>query len=245
MVELDRMSWTDLRDRVAAGATTVIVPIGGTEQSGPHMALGKHNVRVAELARRIARDLGNAIVAPVIAYVPEGEIDPPTAHMRFAGTISIPEAAFESMLEGAGRSLRQHGFKDIVFIGDHGGYQKNEQRVADRLNAQWKGHGQARAHALLDYYRVTQSDYVAALKSQGHSTKEIGTHAGLADTSLSMAIDAGLVQADRLAQAGRVGAAEGVYGDPTHATAQLGRAGVDMIVRTSVENIRRLTANPR
>src|SRR6188472_967872 len=107
-VFLEDMTWTEVRDAIAAGRTTVIVPVGGTEQSGPHMALGKHNVRVKMLAGRIASELGNALVAPVVAYVPEGSIDPPAGHMRFAGTISIPEAAFETTLEYAARSFRRH-----------------------------------------------------------------------------------------------------------------------------------------
>ena len=47
------------------------------------MALGKHNRRVKLLSERIAVSLGNALVAPVIAYVPEGSLDPPSGHMRF------------------------------------------------------------------------------------------------------------------------------------------------------------------
>src|ERR1043166_7007351 len=89
-VYLEDLAWTEVREATKAGRTTIIVPVGGTEQSGPHIAVGKHNVRVRVLAGRIAQGLGNALVAPVIAYVPEGSIDPPTEHMRFAGTISIP-----------------------------------------------------------------------------------------------------------------------------------------------------------
>ena len=74
------------RDTIAAGKTTVIVPTGGTEQNGPHIVLGKHNYLVKYKAGEIAKQLGNALVAPVMAYVPEGEITPPTGHMRFAGT---------------------------------------------------------------------------------------------------------------------------------------------------------------
>src|SRR5947207_1744732 len=76
-VFLEELTWTELRDDIRAGKTTIIVPVGGTEQSGPHMALGKHNVRAKVLAGRIAESLGNALVAPVIAYVPEGSIEPP------------------------------------------------------------------------------------------------------------------------------------------------------------------------
>ena len=79
------------------------MPIGGTEQNGAHMVLGKHNVRAHVLADRIADALGNAIVAPTIAYVPEGSIHPPAAHMKYTGTISVPDAVFEGLLEAAAR----------------------------------------------------------------------------------------------------------------------------------------------
>ena len=98
-VFLEDLTWTELRDEIGAGKTTIIVPIGGTEQNGPAMALGKHNRRVKLLSERIAVSLGNALVAPVIAYVPEGNLSPPSGHMRFPGTISVPEAAFEAILE--------------------------------------------------------------------------------------------------------------------------------------------------
>jgi creatinine amidohydrolase len=238
---IEDMTWTELRDRLAAGATTVLVPIGGTEQSGPHMALGKHNVRARVLAGRIAEQLGNAVVAPVIAYVPEGSITPPAAHMRFIGTISIPDAAFEAVLEATARSFKQHGFRDVVFLGDHGGYQKDEERVANRLNREWAAQPGCRVHALVDYYRVTQTDYVAWLKSRGFTADEIGTHAGLADTALSLAIDPGLVRQDRLAQGPKERVRDGVYGDPRRATAELGRAGVERIIEKSVATLRELT----
>jgi creatinine amidohydrolase/Fe(II)-dependent formamide hydrolase-like protein len=240
-VFIDDMTWTELRDRIAAGSTTILVPIGGTEQSGPHMALGKHNVRAKALAERIARKLGNAVVAPVVAYVPEGAISPPAAHMRFTGTISISDATFESLLDSTARSFRQHGFHDVVFLGDHGSYQASEERVATRLNREWAANPACRVHALVDYYRVTQNAYVDWLKSRGYTLEEIGTHAGLADTALSLAIDPALVRLDGLAQGPKAGVKDGVHGDPRRATAELGQAGVDKIVETSVAEIRELT----
>ena len=63
-VYLQELSSSDVREALQAGKRTLIVPVGGTEQSGPHMALGKHNFRVHELAGRIAAQLGNALVAP-------------------------------------------------------------------------------------------------------------------------------------------------------------------------------------
>jgi creatinine amidohydrolase len=237
-VFIEEMTWTELRDRVAAGATVVIVPVGGTEQNGPHMALGKHNVRVKALSGMIALKLGNALVAPVIAYVPEGGLSPPTAHVRFPGTITLPEATFEKVLEYAARSFRLHGFRQIVFLGDHGGYRKSLKSVAERMNREWAA-SPFRVHAVDEYYRTSETAYVQALKSRGYRDEEIGTHAGLADTSLMLAIDPRLVRSDRLQPGDRLGRAEGVYGDPRRASAELGQLGVDAIVAATVDAIRR------
>src|ERR1700759_70305 len=127
-VFLEELAWTEVRGPIRAGKTTVIVPSGGTEQNGSHMALGKHNFRVRYLSEKIARSLGNALVAPVIAYVPEGGLAPATGHMRFPGTITVPEEAFDKILEYAARSFKLAGFHEIVFLGDHGSYQKDEDR---------------------------------------------------------------------------------------------------------------------
>ena len=237
-VFLEQLTWTELKDEIGAGKTTILIPIGGVEQSGPDMALGKHDVRVKALAEKIALQLGNALVAPVIAYVPEGGVNPPTAHMRFPGTITVPDQTFETVLEYAARSFKLAGFRDIVFLGDHGGYQRDEQVVADRLNAEWRK-SQTRAHALPEYYRTTQAEYVLALERKGYSMAEIGSHAGLADTSLMLAVDPDLVRTDRLPTDSRLTAANGVYGDPRRASAALGQLGVDLIVTRTVEAIRK------
>ena len=237
-VFLEELTWTEVRDAIAAGQTTAIVPIGGTEQSGPAIVLGKHNQRVKFLSGKIAQALGNAIVAPVIAYVPEGRIDPPSSHMRFAGTLSIPDELFERTLEYAARSLRAHGFRDIVLLGDHGGYQRDLKRVAERLNREWAASA-VRVHAMDEYYRASDEGFARLLRERGYGDNEIGTHAALADTSLMLAVDPGAVRTDVLKAGKPLGAAEGVYGgDPRRASAQLGQLGVDQIVSKTVAAIR-------
>jgi len=240
-VRVEDLPSTELRDQVRAGRTTIIVPIGGTEQNGAHMTLGKHNAQVKQLAETIARALGNALVAPVVAYAPEGEVAPPTAHMRYPGTITVPEDAFERVLEYATRSFRLHGFRDVVFLGDHGGCRKSEQAVADRLNREWAA-TPVRVHAVDEYYRVAATDYPQALKRRGFGDDEIGTHAGLADTSLALAVDPGLVRTDVLRSGAAIANADGVRGDPRRSTAELGQLGVDAIVARTVEAIRRSVA---
>ena len=169
-VRLEQLTSPEVKEAVAAGMTVAIVPIGGTEQNGPHMVLGKHNTRARLMAERIARELGNALVAPVVAYVPEGAIDPPAAHMRFAGTLTVPEPAFEKSLESVARSLRHHGFRTVVLLGDHGGYRRSLQRVASSVPG---------VFAAPEYYREMD-------------------HAGLDDTAMALALDPTLVRADRI-----------------------------------------------
>jgi creatinine amidohydrolase/Fe(II)-dependent formamide hydrolase-like protein len=240
-VFLEDLTWTELQTQMQAGKRTIIIPVGGTEQSGPYIALGKHNVRVKALSAKIAVALDNALVAPVIAYVPEGSISPPSEHMKFPGTITVPDSIFRQLLESAARGFKQHGFTEIVFLGDHGGYQAALKATADRLNREWSK-SPARAHAILEYYRATQNEYVQRLKAKGYSEKEIGVHAGLADTSLMLAIDPHLVRSEQLHGELRLDKNQGVAGDPRRATAELGQIGVDVIVTKTVNAIKQAVA---
>jgi len=240
-VFLEELTSPELSAQIRAGKSTLVVPIGGTEQNGPHMALGKHNVRAKALAEKIAIVLGNAIVAPVIAYVPEGAVNPPTGHMRYPGTITVPDDAYRKMLESAARSFRLAGFRDIVLLGDSGDYQKDNQSVAQQLNREWAA-SNVRVHAVRDYYRVPTVWFAETLKSRGYSETEIGIHAGLADTSLMLALDPHMVRSDLMQPAPGEKSLPGVTGDPRRASAELGRIAVDAIVAQTVAAIRAAVA---
>lgn len=234
---LEELTWTELRGLVRAGKTTVIVPIGGTEQNGPHMALGKHNVRVKALSARIARALGNVLVAPVLAFVPEGSLQPPTGHMRFPGTLTVPEDTFRQTLEATARSLRLHGFRDVVFLGDHGSTQAGQRVVAAALNKEWATSA-VRVHAVEEYYHAATTGFRELLKARGLRAAEIGGHAGLADTALTLALDPRLVRNDPRRDDLAPGESSGVEGDPERAGAELGRLGVELIITRTVSAIR-------
>ncbi|MGH7555890.1 MAG: creatininase family protein, partial [Longimicrobiales bacterium] len=70
---IEQMTWDEVRDAIKAGKTTVIIPVGGTEQNGPHMVMGKHNYVITFAANEMAKRLGNALVAPTVKWVPEGD----------------------------------------------------------------------------------------------------------------------------------------------------------------------------
>ena len=239
-VFLEDLTWMEVRDAVAAVKTTVIIPTGGTEQNGPHMALGKHNYLVTYKAGEIAKRLGNALVAPTVAYVPEGDINPPTGHMRFAGTITLPQEVFGKLLEYAARSFKQHGFLDIALIGDSGGNQAGQKAVADALNAEWAATG-VRVHHISAYYPGRGDDWVV---SQGVSAEDVGSHAGTHDTSSLMYLNPSMLRFDRMGP-GKAGDGQGHVGNPAKATALFGKRILEMQIEDGTRQIQELRVSSR
>ena len=233
-VFIEEMTWTEIRAAIDGGATTVILPTAGTEQNGPHMVMGKHRYIIDEASDRIARELGNALVAPTVTYVPEGDVDPPSGHMRHAGTITLPNEYFMKLVEYSARSFRAHGFTDIVFIGDSGGNQRGMEEVAGMLNEDWGGDG-ARVHFIGDYY--SDNGFRDWLVEQGETDETIGRHAGISDTSILLYVAPQHIRQDQLAPGGGF-EGSGVSGDPTRASAEYGRVGMEMRVDAAVRQIR-------
>jgi creatinine amidohydrolase/Fe(II)-dependent formamide hydrolase-like protein len=233
-VFLEELTSTEVRNLLDDGYTTVIIPTAGTEQNGPHMVLGKHKYRINYGSEKIARTLGKTLVAPTMTYVPEGNIDPPSGHMQFAGTLSIPEDVFEKVLEYTARSLRKHGFKDILMIGDSGGNQEGMKKVSVALSEEWNRSG-VKVHYVSDWYSVGVDRFVSWLKKSGYTEEQIGDHAGLVDTALLLAVAPEHVRSN--AQPGKGFDVDGVSGDPTLATKELGNKGMEFIVEASLKQI--------
>jgi creatinine amidohydrolase/Fe(II)-dependent formamide hydrolase-like protein len=149
-VWLEDMTWMDVRDAMKRGSKTVIIPTGGVEPNGPWLALGKHNYVLRSTCAAIARKLGNALCAPTIAFVPEGDIAQKSGHMDSVGTISVRQETYEAIITDVARSMQAHGFEHVVFISDNGGSnQQGMRKVADMLNKEWTN---ARAHYIPEYY---------------------------------------------------------------------------------------------
>ncbi|MGH7501013.1 MAG: creatininase family protein [Longimicrobiales bacterium] len=240
---IEEMTWTEIRDAIQAGNTAVIIPIGGTEQNGPHMVMGKHNYVITFAARQMAGKLGNALVAPTIQYVPEGDYNEPGFGDK-PGVLSNPSPSYENLLEAAARSLSVHGFTDILFIGDSGGNQGGMTAVADKLNQEWANAG-TRVFALTDYYRKGQEHARAWLQAQyGYDTETIGSHAGITDTSAMMYVFPDGIRTDRIAPFGG-GPEMGVRGDPTRASAEIGRMVIEFKVNAGIAHYESLKAPPR
>ena len=116
---------------------------------------GSSNQNPEQIARdAIARKLGNALCAPIVKYVPEGDIEPRTGHMLTPGTMTMREDTFRAVLTDAAASLKANGFKTIIFIGDSGGNQEGQKAVAEKLTAQWGG--SALALHIPEYYTYAE-----------------------------------------------------------------------------------------
>jgi creatinine amidohydrolase/Fe(II)-dependent formamide hydrolase-like protein len=236
-VFIEELTWEETRDAIKAGKTTVIVPTGGTEKNGYHMVLGKHNYVVTYAANLMARRLKNALVAPTIQYVPEGDPE-----RQNPGAISLPSPAYDMLLDAAARSLAAHGFTDILFIGDSGGNQAGLTAVADKLNGEWKD-GHVKVFALTDYYTASRVYYRAWLEAAfGYDEDTAGSHAGITDTSQMLFIRPAGIRKDQIKPWGGP-QDSGVSGDPSKATAEIGKMGVEFKVNAGIKQYK-LLKNP-
>ncbi len=173
-VWLENLTVDEVRERLAGGVDTVLIPTGGTEPNGAHLTLGKHNMIVEKTAETTATLLGKALVAPVVAYVPE------RAHGAAPGTISLRETTFEALLEDAARSFKAQGFRWIVLMGDSAENQAPQIRVAKRLTREWKAEG-VRVISLRDYY--ADNHEAAWVRAAGLHATDPEVHAGFLDTA--------------------------------------------------------------
>ena len=239
-VKLEELTWTEVHAALDRGYKTVIIPTGGTEQNGPFVILGKHHFVVDFTSGAIARKLGKTLVAPVMDYVPEGEITPqPTGHMQFTGTISIPETVFESVLEHTARSLKHHGFTEIFFLGDSGGNQESQRIVARKLCQEWAEEG-VRVATLDEYY--SGNGQFQTLQESGYPPEEIGWHAGIRDTSELLAIDD---QKVRLVKRNVIkGVSPGFSGAANKASVEIGQEMLLLKIEAALKQVRSIRNTP-
>jgi creatinine amidohydrolase/Fe(II)-dependent formamide hydrolase-like protein len=237
----EEMTWMDVRDAIKAGKTTIIIPTGGLEPNGPWLATGKHNYLLTANCEAIARKLGNALCAPVVKFVPEGNFDPPTVHMPSPNTISMREETFRMMLTDIVHSLKMHGFKNIILIGDSGGNQPGQRAVADSLTKIWNGDPVV-AH-IQEYY-----DYAGVanfMKSHGIVEPE-GKGDNLHDDpiiTLNMFItDPKSVRYDERVKAGKA-SINGVSIADKKKNTELAKQIVEFRATTTVEAIKKAIAN--
>jgi len=230
---IEDMTWTEVRDAIAAGKTTAIYYAGSIEQNGPGLALGKHLFLAHYIAQQIAELLGNALVYPTMPFAPTGDPIKKTGHMRFPGSVNVSEDTFGAVARDVALSAISAGFRNVVLMGDHGGGQKTLESVAAALDQEWGPQG-AHVYYIGDVY-YKEKDQMRAYAAE-HKIA-VDQHAGYDDTSEVMFIDKDgkWVRKDKLM---KDTGASGVTGDQTAATLEIGRMSVENKINDAVAQIR-------
>ncbi len=233
-VFIEDLTWMEVRDAMTSGKDTVIVATGGVEQNGPYLVAGKHNIILRATTEAIARKLGNTLVAPIVPFVPEGTIEPPDLHMKYPSTISVTEETFASLLIDICSSLRTHGFKRIILIGDSGGNQAGMKNVTAALNAKWKG-DRSTVYFIPEYYDFTGVS--KWLEDEGIKQTPEGLHDDFAMTAMMMSVDPASVRTKQRIAAGKF-RINGVELAPQETTMEWGKKIVDFRADQTVKAIR-------
>ena len=167
MVRLRDITWTDA-EKMFNETDTAILPIGATEQHGPHCPLGT-DIMTAEYVSRI---VGERTGLPVLPVIPVGISD---HHRQFPGTLWVPPQVFRDYVKSVALSASSHGVRKLVMVNGHGG----------------------NTNALYETCELLRREYgVFSIIVHSYTTRMDG-HAGADETSIALYIDESLVKMDR------------------------------------------------
>jgi creatinine amidohydrolase/Fe(II)-dependent formamide hydrolase-like protein len=234
-VFIEDLTWMEVRDALRAGKTTVLVPTGGVEQNGPYLVTGKHNVVLRGTCEAIARKLGKCLVSPIVPFVPEGDIDPPTLHMKYPGTISVREETFQALLTDICGSLKTHGFKQIVLIGDSGGNQPGLKAVAERLSREWPTEKCGVVY-IPEYYDMAPVKKL--LENEGIKEVPEGLHDDFAMEATMLAVDPESIRMQQRTRAGNF-RINGIELAPAEKTTAIGKRIIELRAEETAKAIQR------
>ncbi len=185
---LAEMTWPDIAQAVACGMTTVILPLGATEQHGPHLPLGTDTFRAEALAERLASALPDALVAPAL---PIGCSD---EHSGFAGLLSLDDATLAGVIVDCARRMAAWGVCRLVLLSAHGGNSQALKLATLRLSEELSG---LRVEVLGSSTAVSGA-LLAVAEEEGVSPEAVGLHAGDGETSEMLCLRPDLVRMERV-----------------------------------------------
>ena len=242
---LEQLTWMEIRDLIVSGTTTVIIATGGIEENGAYLATGKHNLILEATCPAIAEKLGNALCAPIVKFVPEGSIDPPTGSMQFPGTISLSAETYEALLSDIASSLRQSGFTDIVLIGDSGGNQRGMANVAEKLGERW-ANDNTRIYFIREFYNPgwEATEQYTERELGVTESRNDGYHDDIWVTAMMMVTDPEQVRYAQRVDAG-LASINGVNITPLEDAVELGRKMIEFRAGFTADAIRKATARSK
>ncbi len=236
------LTWMEVRDAIKAGKTTALILTGGVESNGPHLATGKHNFVLKVMGEAIARQLGNALVAPIVTLEPGR----PEADRVAPGSVFLSQATYRAVLTDMATSLRGMGFTSVILMGDSGGNQNAMKEVAAALDDKYKAAG-TRFYFIPEYYDY--SSVQKLIKANGIPEQiEIGASQGSDRIHEEYGIDALMALYDpksfRIDQRTKANRAtiNGVSLLPMSKTLEMGRKIVELRATLTVDAIRKAMA---
>lgn len=237
-LQLETMTWPEVKRGIEAGRDTVVVPFGAVEQHGPHLPLGTDAIFGDELGRLVAERL-DAFLAPTV------RVGCSSHHLAFAGTLSLEEQTFHLVAADVARALASHGFRRIVLLPTHGGNFRPLGEAVQKM-------GQIEGARVITFPNVSLllEAILPVAGSLGMTPAEGGVHAGEWETSMMLALRPDLVKMERV-EAGYTGdlmsgvqrffsegvqsiADNGVFGDPVRASAEAGHRYIERLVEVIV-----------
>jgi creatinine amidohydrolase len=239
-VWLEELTWLEVRDAMKAGKTTIIIPTGGMEQNGPYLATGKHNYVNRAGCEAIARKLGNALCGPNVAFVPEGNFDPPTGALMYPGSTGVSDATFRALLTDIAESFRVTGFSNVVLLGDSGGNQRGMKEVAAALTPKWAA-TKSRIHYIATYYDDFNQVIAYAEKTFGWKQVPDGSHDDALITAIMMTVSPDHVRMKQRIAKGKT-ATNSISLVPVEKAVEIGRQIVNFRADITVAAIKKAIA---
>jgi creatinine amidohydrolase/Fe(II)-dependent formamide hydrolase-like protein len=234
---LEDLTTLEIRDAIRNGVDVAILPVGSTEQHGPHLPMATDSLHTVEILERVAKRLPG-LLAPLL---PIGRAE---HHMAFAGTLSVAQETLHLLIRDCCASLFHHGFRHVLIYSGHGGNAGPLASIVADLTAahpEWSVIG-------CTNWAIYDDALFPVAESFGVSKFAAGWHAAELETSMILAMKPELVLMDRaapdfmgdlhqkrdivMAEGVQAIAPTGVLGDPTIATAEHGERYLDALTES-------------
>ncbi len=186
---LEALAWPELERALRAGRRVAVLPLGATEQHGPHLPFATDRWIADALAERFCARVPTAVRLPALALGASSE------HLSFPGTLSLGKDTLAALLADLARSLARHGFEEIFCFSAHGG---NLPLLREREAALARAAAPAHWIAFADHEALNERLFRLA-EAHGVSAAAAGHHAGEIEASLIAGLRPGALRRDALA----------------------------------------------
>ena len=230
-VWIEELTMMDVRDAIQEGKTTALILTGGIEQNGPYLATGKHNYVLQVMGESIARDLGDALIAPIVTLEPGNP-----ERVRTPGTIYLSRETYKAVLRDMATSLKSQGFTNIFLLGDSGGNQTPMREVAETLSTAW-GSDSTRITFIPEYYNYDDVQEFVETELGIHEVLE-GLHDDYYISAIMMNADPTSVRMEQRIKAGKF-TINGVSLAPAEKTIENGKKIIAFRTEATVAAIRK------